>query len=798
MGLVASMMNSCRDSGRDWLVEFERMGSRSTVKKLEDEDETGSAWTQDLVKPFRYEFDLVTGNLTGSGMQIGTKINYRIVGSKDILEGGIQCTLYQWMTTGSVKRVKVETYRDLGRIGSIILYTDIEKTCLQRILKKIVKMIRAVKDVTGTVLRPIWNSLGLDEAWNLSVLKLSNDLDNTDYVFPHYGWFDYKAKSCVLFNNAHLPQKTPFWLRRARGIDRQNIKNYVKLQMRYGDFVPRTCKTPLPITEQFNDGKSVNFTNSGEQAIDASKQALLVKASANKKSSFPTVNSISELYKAFDKPPSYSLDNKWQSDVWWGAAWLTGPFFGYFKPAAECENLLGDISKHVGSDHEYMNGSSFKDELTAGRLFVAEFSVFKGAGLENRPEYMKLLGGRYLCPDAVCVFRACAEKEVFEFLPIAIQLEKDGPVFLPSGDKWQWRIVKAHVMCNVSNVHQIGLHWSDCHAAAEPVCAAVLTELTKCHPLRQLMMPHIAFTLAINGFAWETLLAPPGDAPDGASIIQDNFALGPHSICLDNHTAKGWSKKIGAPIEPDNKGFAKCWWSTWKGYTHPREFKTRWGSTDQLKVFPPRDDGIAVGEVLESYVGEFIDLYYEDDEDVKEDVELQGFVKTAVTGLGKAPQEVLEQYWKAAESKQALKDLLTAFIFQVSCMHAARNFSQYDVYGTPHFAPANMRTPPPSSVGRSSEKEFLNAIPNIENSASIIGVMSQLSQYSGGDVYLARNHYRWITDSDAKDVQRKFVEKLNMLVAEMGHRNGNLERQGCEYLSYTLLMPNRVPTSVAI
>jgi len=777
------------------------LGSRGALKKCDslpgaqdDAITLESAWSSALVKPFTYQFSLFTGNVDGAGVNLGTTINYTIIGRNDVYHGKIECTLFQWITKGSVRRVKVETHKDLGEIGSIILWADLEKTFLQRIIKKLVGLINILEDVTGTVLKPIATTLGVDQAWNLSYLSLSNA--TTSMIFPYYGWFDHKVNSTVLFNSAYIPQNTPMWLQHSRRTCRDNIKKYVKLQIKYGDNVPRACKTPLPITEHFNDGKGVDFTTEGLRVVDETLKSFRIKCKANKFSSFPSVESISGLYKAFEHAPSYSLEGRWKSDVWWGAAWLTGPFFGYFKPAAECMDVLGAISKAVGKDHEYMHGSSFVDELVAGRLFVAEFSVFKGTGVVDRPEYMKLLEGRYLCPDAVCLFRACSEKEAFEFLPVAIQLEKDGPVFLPSGDKWQWRTVKAHVMCNAANIHQIGLHWSECHAAAEPLCAAVLTQLTKIHPLRQLMMPHIAYTLAINGFAWKTLIAPPGDSP--ASIIQDTFALGPHSICLDEHTAEAWSKKVGSEIKPDGKGFAPKWWSTWKGYTHPRDYKTRWGSTDQLKVFPPRDDGIAVGEVIEAFISDFIDLYYEDDEACQGDDELEGFIKTTVTGLGKAPQEVLERYWRAAENKQSLKDLLTAFIFQVSCVHAARNFCQFDVYGAPHFAPTNMRIPPPTAVGRSSEEEFLDAIPNITNGASTMGVVSILSQYSGDDVYLARSDYKWITDPEAIKLQTVYYGKLRALVTAMEERNGDLERKGADHLSYSLLNPLRVPTSVAI
>jgi len=311
-----------------------------------------------------------------------------------------------------------------------------------------------------------------------------------------------------------------------------------------------------------------------------------------------------------------------------------------------------------------------------------------------------------------------------------------------------------------------------------------------------MMMPHIAYTLAINGFAWETLIAAPQDSP--ASIIQDTFALGPHAICLDKHTAEGWSKKVGSEIKPDGLGFAPTWWSRWQGYTHPREFKTRWGNPDNLKVFPARDDGIAVGEVIEEFVSDFIDLYYEDDEDVKGDHELQGFVKTAVSGMGKAPQEVLERYWQAAENKQALKDFLTAFIFQVSCIHAARNFCQYDVYGAPQFAPSNIRTPPPRFVAPLSEQEFLDAIPNITNGGSVMGVVNILSEYTDDDVYLARSNFKWLTDHEAIRLNQEFELKLKQLVIDMERRNLDLEAKGNDYLSYDLLMPDRVPTSVAI
>lgn len=55
-----------------------------------------------------------------------------------------------------------------------------------------------------------------------------------------------------------------------------------------------------------------------------------------------------------------------------------------------------------------------------------------------------------------------------------------------------------------------------------------------------------------------------------------------------------------------------------------------------------------------------------------------------------------------------------------------------------------------------------------------------------------------ITDHKAKELQRVYYEKLVQLVEDMEMRNKDLLHKGGDYLAYTLLMPNRVPTSVAI
>jgi len=750
-------------------------------------------------QPFTYQIALLTGNEVGAGIGHGSTINYTLVGSGGMHHGKIEPGYFHRITRGSLKHFTIKSKTDLGKIGSIILHADLEPTLLQKILGKIGKSVGSLKDalkeITGTILRPIETSLDIDNAWELKYISVSSNTSAA--IFPYYGWFDSQVNATTIFNGAYITQDTPGWLKSARRFNIANNKDYVVLEKKYGDLVPRACKAPIPIREHFSDGKAVNFTKEAIDVVAETLTAFTINTKKKKHDSFPSVKSISKLYEPFKTVPLYAKDYRWQSDMWWGSAWLTGPFYGYFKPADEVIDILGDIATAVTSDHQYMNGASFEDELKAGRLFAAEFSVFKGSGVEDHPEMQELLSGRYLCPEAVCLFRACPEKTPFEFLPVAIQLEKDGPVFLPSGDKWQWRTVKAYVMCNAGNVHQVGLHWSECHAAAEPICAAVLTEFSNLHPLRQLLMPHCAYTLAINGFAWDTLIAPPGTGGAGA-VIQDTFAMGPHAICLDEEAAKQWSKYVGKEIKPDNKGFARKWWSTWGGFTHPGEYKTRWGARDQLKVFPPRDDGIAVGEVIEDFVSDFVDQYYEDDTKCKGDVELQGFIAKCVTGLGKAPQEVLNKYAKAGRSKGALKHFITAFIFQVSCVHAARNFCQYNVYGTPHFAPTNMRVPPPKEIGQSSEKEFLNAIPNINNAANVMGVVSLLSQYSEDDVYLARSDYKWVTNPKAKELQRIYSQKLRDLVDEMEVRNKNRLHEGADYLAYTLLMPNRIPTSVAI
>src|SRR5262249_14193037 len=107
-----------------------------------------------------------------------------------------------------------------------------------------------------------------------------------------------------------------------------------------------------------------------------------------------------------------------------------------------------------------------------------------------------------------------------DLVPVAISVDQrdaapPNPVYLRPRDPAEpaWLIAKSYVETAEFNLQAMSSHIYRHHYVAEPFAITTKRQLSPAHPLYVLLEPHIAYTLAVNGSAFN-LLKKPGSVFD--------------------------------------------------------------------------------------------------------------------------------------------------------------------------------------------------------------------------------------------------------------------------------------------
>ncbi len=236
--------------------------------------------------------------------------------------------------------------------------------------------------------------------------------------------------------------------------------------------------------------------------------------------------------------------------------------------------------------------------------------------------------------------------------------------------------------------------------------------LPDAHPIFKLLRPHFRYTMAINTRARNSLINPGG-------IIDTFFGIGGEGL------TEQW-KRCGTTYNVHTSNIKR--WAKERGVDN----------VEQLPGYYYRDDGIKVWDALEGYAGDIINEFYQTDEDVVNDEELQAWAQDIHTngfpGYHGAP--VGHGFPDKMSSKEELKLYCTLIMFTGSAQHASVNFLQYSFYKFVPNSPFGVRQPPPVKKGATDDQAVIAALPEEESTIKTIGTVHLLSQYSQNEVCL--------------------------------------------------------------
>ncbi|XP_034362867.1 polyunsaturated fatty acid lipoxygenase ALOX15B-like isoform X1 [Arvicanthis niloticus] len=402
-------------------------------------------------------------------------------------------------------------------------------------------------------------------------------------------------------------------------------------------------------------------------------------------------------------------------------------------------------------------GASLQAELEKGSLFLVDHGILSGVQtnvINGKPQFS--------AAPMTLLYQSSGSGPL---LPIAVQLKQtpgpDNPIFLPSDDKWDWLLAKTWVRNAEFSIHEAVTHLFHAHLIPEVFALATLRQLPQCHPLFKLLIPHIRYTLYINTLARELLIAP-------GKVVDKSTGLG----------IGGFSELIKRNMEQLNYSVL-CF---------PEDIRAR--DMEDIPGYYYRDDGMQIWGAIKSFVSEIVSIYYPSDASVRDDQELQAWVR-----------EIFSEGFLSRESsgmpslldtQEALVQYVTMVIFTCSAKHAAVSAGQFDSCAWMPNLPPTMQLPPPTSKGQARPESFIATLPAVNATCYHIIALWLLSKEPGDRRPLGHYPDEHFTEDAPRRSVAAFQRKLIQISKGIRKRNQSLA------LPYTYLDPPLIENSVSI
>lgn len=448
-------------------------------------------------------------------------------------------------------------------------------------------------------------------------------------------------------------------------------------------------------------------------------------------------------------------------------------FFGYARVAGPNPVLIEKLTRlpsELSLDGDRFSrsaGETFEDAYADGRVFILNYAALGSMAKEDAT--FKLLTGDGYNTAPIALFVLPRGGSVMR--PVLIQIGQESgssPVFYapaPGDDDtsayWGWRMAKTVVQTADFNYHEMFSHLAHTHLVSEGFCVAMHRTIPRGHPLRELLEPHFEGALFINAVAASIIMGP---YTFGDIILAPAMA----DIATEVGTKRGeWNFTEKMP---------------------PRDFQAR-GVDDPRLEYPYRDDALLIWNEILGWVGDYLAVYYVDDEAVRLDTDLDAWVN-------EVQREAKISGFDRPQTRADLVQSISMVIFTASAQHAAVNYLQRDEMTYSAYYSGTLKSLPDKPDGTYTEDDWVNMLPTFLSASAQMYFLNVL-----GTVYYRRlgeyklpyfPHRPALTDTRVADPLEKFNSRLRAVEEEIVRRNAGRKWE------YPYLLPSNIPTSTNI
>ncbi|XP_059482281.1 polyunsaturated fatty acid 5-lipoxygenase-like [Neocloeon triangulifer] len=580
----------------------------------------------------------------------------------------------------------------------------------------------------------------IDDHWFLDRIELEDTTEKFSYVYPVQRWIKKGVDYSLYQYDAFLPFQDPKEELRKTELEEKRQLYQFKETIPNG---PRQVKD-LPSDEEFSsDAKADIVIEKGKLLI----RKLFLEFTTQKWKSF---NDIQNIYFPNQSLPKPACIEYWKDDKWFGLQRVQG-----VDPVliTLCKSIPEKLAVSPDMVEPFLESLSLQDALDNNKIFMIDLEILDGITCKV---------DKLVSPIALFYL-----DKSDELLPIAIQLFQEpsdkNPVYLPSDPANCWLLAKMFYNMAEAQHHQAFTHLGMTHLLMESISVAAHRNLSPSHPIFRLLAPHFLYLLAINARGLEKLISKGGWIDLGMTVGRDGM------------------------FELIAKGFQN--WNLQQYGDVENEIRLR-GVLDPeiLPYYPYRDDGLPLFEIIKKYVTNIVNYYYDSDEKLERDYEVQNWCKEMATplsedglGIGGMPDKF--------ESADQLAAVCTAVITACSMGHAG-SFQQYETYGFVPNYPGILLKPPPESKMDLDDDDLLEYLPDKETTLYIMVITSLLSRK--GTQSLGDFEVQYLHEPPAVHIADEFRLELSKLSLQMKQRNR--ERK----FKHEWLDPDIVPNSISI
>jgi arachidonate 15-lipoxygenase len=454
-------------------------------------------------------------------------------------------------------------------------------------------------------------------------------------------------------------------------------------------------------------------------------------------------------------PPQYADDG---SDVSFARERLDGPNPWVIRKITSPE----DLATRMALPAE--RASELAADASAGNLFVADYSLIAESLLPADRPWAKaptVMGRdsrwrpKYL-PAPVALFRLGSDGNL---APVAIRIDQPNaappnPVWTPDIEGY-WDIAKLYVRVADANLHEHSSHNYRHHFVAGIIAATTRRQLSPIHPVYLLLEPHIAHTLFVNRIIYGTLHQP------GKSVDEQFAGDLEETRQITINSFKQWN---------------------WTALSLTADLAAR--GVDKTPVsYPWRDDALLWLDPIARFVGTYIRLFYNDDNAVANDIEMQQWSRELEDRLpGVAPEGTIKTI-------DQLIAVLSQMLFTTGPGHASAHFplTEYLMWA-PGYPRSAYAAPPGPFNDQAPPQRIANTLPSVARAIT----QFKIGQFAGyqygrfGDYH----KYRLSRVAQAQGAITALGKDLQTVESTIEARNKTRPR------AYTYLLPRYVPNSI--